>query len=94
MFLDLAWGGTEGQVTYPPFVNRKAVRTVLNPDGQLILRQHDTQQLTDTLRRVRRPDRRRNSSSQYWASVQAYKCPVRCIVSPKGPMAKVLYCMA
>jgi len=36
MFLDLAWGGSEGQVTYPPFVNGKAVRTVKNPDGQLI----------------------------------------------------------
>ena len=65
MFLDLAWGGLEGQVTYPPFVNSKVVRTVKNPDGQLILQQHDTQQLKETLRRFRRqPYRQPSTSSQ------------------------------
>lgn len=47
MFLDLAWGGLEGQVTYLPFVNGKVVRTVKNPDGQLIFKHHDTQQLKE-----------------------------------------------
>ncbi|KAL3156578.1 hypothetical protein ABBQ38_000868 [Trebouxia sp. C0009 RCD-2024] len=35
-FLDLAWGGLEGQVTYPPFVNSKAVLTVPDPDAQAV----------------------------------------------------------
>lgn len=53
MFLDLAWGGQQGQVTYPLFVNAKVVRTVTKPDGQLILREHDTQQLKETFERCR-----------------------------------------
>lgn len=28
MFVDLAWGGQQGQVIYPPCVNGKVVRTV------------------------------------------------------------------
>ena len=88
MFLDLAWGGSEGQVTYPPFVNGKAVRTVKNPDGRLILRKHDTQQLKETLRRCRQQQYRQpNTSSQRCASVHARKCHVCCIVPP---MAKLL----
>ena len=62
MFLDLAWGGLEGQVTYPPFVNNKAVRTVKSPDGQLILKSHDTQQLKETLRRCRQQQFRQPST--------------------------------
>ena len=87
MFVVLAWGGLEGQVTYPPFVNRKAVRTVKNPDGQLILQSHDTQQLKETLRRYRRQQYRQPStSSQRHTFVHACKRHVRCIVPP---MAKL-----
>ena len=87
MFLDLAWGGPEGQVTYPPFVNGKAVRTVQSPDGQLILKNHDTQQLKETLRRCRQQRYRPSSSSQRRALVHACKHHVRCLVPP---IAKLL----
>ncbi len=79
MFLDLAWGGPEGHITYPPFVNRKAVRTVKNPDGRPILRKHDTQQLKETFRRCRQY-RQPNTSSQRCAFVHARKCHVCCNV--------------
>ena len=88
MFLDLAWGGLEEQVTYPPFVNGKAVRTVKCPDGQLILRKHDTQQLKETLTRGRQQQcRQPSTSSQRRALVHACKHHMRCIVPP---MAKLL----
>ena len=86
MFLDLAWGGQQWQVIYPPFVNGKAVRTVKNPDGQLIFRSHDTQQLKETLGRCRRQQYRQpNTSSQHRASVHACKQYVRCIVFSGKP---------
>jgi len=86
MFLDLAWDGPEGHITYPPFVNRKAVRTVKNPDGRPILRKHDTQQLKETLRRCRQY-RQPNTSSQRCAFVHARTCHVCCNVPS---MAKLL----
>ncbi len=76
MSLDLAWGGPEGHITYPPFVNGKVVCTA---DGRPILRKHDTQQLKETLRRCcqyRQP----NTSSQRCAFVHAHKCHGCCIV--------------
>lgn len=83
MLLDLAWGGSEGQVTYPPFVNGKAVRTVKNPDGQLILKNHDTRQLKDTLRRCRPQQYRQPSTSlRRCPSVHACRRRVRCITPP------------
>lgn len=83
MFLDLAWGGSEGQVTYPPFVNGKAVRTVKNPDGQLILKNHDTRQLKETLRRCRQQQYRQPSTSlRRCPSVHACRRHVRCIAPP------------
>lgn len=83
MFLDLAWGGQQGQVTYPPFVNGKAVRTVKNPDGQLILENHDTRQLKDTLRRCRPQQYRQPSTSlRRCPSVHACRRRVRCITPP------------
>ena len=85
MFLDLAWGGKHGQVTYPPFVNRKVVRTVNKPDGQLILRSHDTQQLEDTLGRCRKYYRPPNTSSQHCASVHACTRHVHRIVFSGKP---------
>ncbi len=53
MLLDLAWGDLEGQIPYhllPPFINGKAKPIVKNPDGQRVLRRHDTQQLKTTLK--------------------------------------------
>ena len=86
MFLDLAWGGQQGQVTYPPFVNGKAVRTVKRPDGQLISRNHDTQQLKETLERCRQQQYRQpNTNSQHCASVHARKQYMRCIVFSGKP---------
>ena len=86
MFLDLAWGGQQGQVTYPPFVNGKAVRTVKKPDGQLISRKHDTQQLKETLGRCRRQQYRQpDTKSQHCASVHACKQYVRSIVFSGKP---------
>ena len=80
MFLDLAWGDVEGQVTYPPSVNSKVVRTVKNPDGQLIFQQHDTQQPKETLRRFRQqPYRQPSTSSQRRMFVHACKRNVLCI---------------
>ena len=88
MFLDLAWGGQQGQVIYPPFVNGKAVRTVKQPDGQQICRNHDTQQLRETLRRCRPQQHRQpNRSSQYSASLHAHKQYVRCIDFSGKPAA-------
>ncbi len=83
-FLDLAWGGLEGQATYPPFVNGKAVRTVENPDGQPIFRTHDTQQLKETLKRCRRHQHRQpNTDAQRCAQMHsACKRHVRCSVTP------------
>ena len=81
MFLDLAWGGQQGQVIYPPFVNGKAVRTVKKPDGQLIFRNHDSQQLKETLGRCRQQQcRQPNTKSQHCAYVHACKQYVRGIV--------------
>ena len=89
MFLDLAWGGPEGHITYPPFVNGKVVCTVKNPDGQRILRKHDTQQLKETLRHCRQQQYRQpNTRSQRCAFVHAHKCHVCCIV----PAAAQLLC--
>ena len=83
MFLDLAWGGLEGQVTYPPFVNGKAVRTVENPDGRPIFRNHDTQQLKETLKRCRQQQYRQpNTNAQRCAFVHACKRHVCCSVPP------------
>ena len=81
IFLDLAWSGQQGQVIYPPFVNGKAVRTVKRPDGQLISRNHDTQQLKETLGRCRQQQyRRHNTKSQHCASVHACKQHVQCTI--------------
>ncbi|KAL3161583.1 hypothetical protein ABBQ32_010444 [Trebouxia sp. C0010 RCD-2024] len=86
MFLDLAWGGQQGQVTYPPFVNGKAVRTVKKPDGQLISRKHDTLQLKETLGRCRRQQYRQpDTNLQHCASVHACKQYVRSIVFSGKP---------
>ena len=85
MFLDLAWGGSAGQVTYPPFVNGKAVHTVKNPDGQPIFQKHDTQQLRETLRRCRQQQYRQPNSLaalRRCSSVHACRRHVRCIAPP------------
>ena len=65
MFLDLAWGGLEGQATYPPSVNGKIVRSIENPDGKPILKIHDTQQLRQTLRHCRQQNRQPNTTGQH-----------------------------
>ena len=88
MFLDLAWGGLEGQVTYPPFVNGKTVRTVKIPDGQPSFRTHDTQQLLETFRRCRQQHRPPNMRAQRHASMRAYGCNARCSFTP---LASLLY---
>ena len=86
MFLDLARGGQQGQVTYPPFVNGKAVRTVKKPDGQLIYRNHDSQQLKETVRHCRQQQYRQpNIDSQHCASVHACKQYERCVVFSGKP---------
>lgn len=85
MFLDLVWGGRQGQVTYPPFVNGKAVTAVKRPDGQLILRDHDTNQLTDTLQRYHeRHNRWSSTNALHRASVHAHVCKNGVMVSPLG----------
>lgn len=78
------WGALEGQVTYPPFVNSKAVLTVPDPDGQPLLRSHDTQQLKETIRRCRQRFRQPSMSVRLHATGRAYKCHARCSVPRAG----------
>ena len=80
MFLDLAWGGLQGKVIYPPFVNGNVVRTVRDPDGQPITRAHDNEQLKETLRRCRPQYRQPNTALHH--ACCASKCQVRCRVPP------------
>ena len=42
MFVDLAWGGKAGEVTYPAFANPSAIRAVDNPAGKRIEQAHDS----------------------------------------------------
>ena len=55
--LDLAWAGTEGKTRYPPFVNPKALRNIKQVDGQLIMQEHDREQLGLNLDRLRTQER-------------------------------------
>lgn len=80
-FLDLAWGGSHGKVTYPPFVNGKVVCTVKDPDGQPIFRDHDTQQLRETMRRYRREYKQPDAAALHHACY-ASKRQVHCRATP------------
>ena len=48
-FIDIDWGGADGQVRYPAFINHRASWPVLDPTDQPIKQSHDETMLQKTL---------------------------------------------
>ena len=53
-FIDLAWGGKQDEARYPPFVNENSLRGIKEADGQVIQQEHDREQLSLNMERLKR----------------------------------------
>ena len=56
-FVDLSWGGRQGEAEYPAFVNTSVIRAVEDPAGKPIQQEHDSEHIRRSLRacKARRP---------------------------------------
>ena len=78
-FIDLAWGGKQDEARYPPFVNENSLRGIKEADGQIIKQEHDCEQLSMHMERLKRKPRAsfRRASLPPAARMQRASCLYR-----------------